>query len=136
MERGQGLEGMYRDRGWWSPERLERRYERAVRANPGGAAVADSRGRALTHATLWSESGALADTLARHGVTRGDVVMLLSPNLVEWQVALLAILRLEAIPATVPITTDRETLAYLVDLVGARLVVAGPRGPCRRAACR
>jgi cyclohexanecarboxylate-CoA ligase len=129
MERGQGLEGMYRDRGWWSPERLERRYERAVRANPGGAAVADSRGRALTHATLWSESGALADTLARHGVTRGDVVMLLSPNLVEWQVALLAILRLEAIPATVPITTDRETLAYLVDLVGARLVVAGPRGP-------
>jgi acyl-CoA synthetase (AMP-forming)/AMP-acid ligase II len=120
---------VYRARGWWSGERLERRYEKTVRANPGGAAVADSRGRALTHAALWSEAGAFAETLARRGVSRGDVVLVVSPNLVEWQVALLALLRLEAVPATVPVTTDAGTLARLIERIGARLVVAGPAGP-------
>lgn len=120
---------VYRSRGWWSSERLERRYERTVRANPRGLAVADSRGRALTHAALWSQAGALADALARIGVTSGDTVMVVSPNVVEWQVALLALLRLEAVPATVPVTTDAPTLAELLTRVGARTIVAGPPGP-------
>jgi acyl-CoA synthetase (AMP-forming)/AMP-acid ligase II len=119
----------YRVRGWWPGERLEHRYHRiAVSADPDGPAVADSRGRALTHRMLWSRSGELAGALARRGVARGDVVMILSPNLVEWQVALLATLRVGAVPATVPMTTDVATLTALLDRVGGRTVVAGPPG--------
>lgn len=122
-EQGEHRFERYRECGWWPGENLEDRYERFVRANPDDLAVADSAGRQLTHAELWLRAGELVSELASQGVSQGDVVLLFLPNRVEWQLALLAVLRLRAIPASIPTKTDSATLAYVIDLVGCRAVL-------------
>ena len=113
----------YRKRGWWPGERLEERYQQHVASQPGALAVADSAGRELTRAELWQRSGELADVLENIGVSSGDVVLLFLPNRVEWQIAMLATLRRNAVPASIPTSTDAKTLAYAVDLVGCKALL-------------
>ena len=121
----------YRERGWWPGERLDKRYKNNVLARPESLAAADSAGRELTHAQLWQRAGELADLLAGAGISSGDVVLLFLPNRVEWQIALLAVLRLHALPASIPDKTDAKTLAYAAGLIGCRLLLTSDsdRGP-------
>ncbi len=90
----------YRDMGWWSGEPLLARYLRLSSQRPDALAVPDSRGRQLTDRQLLLAAIKCARTLSSAGVTPGDVVVMAMPNCVEWQIALLAILHLDAIPAT------------------------------------
>ena len=113
----------YRACGWWPGERLEHRYEQHVLARPTALAIADSAGGRLTHAQLWERAGVAAEYLARAGVAPGDIVLLFLPNRVEWQIGLLAVLRLQAVPASLPTKTDIRTLAYSAELVGCRAVL-------------
>ncbi|MDD9990605.1 MAG: AMP-binding protein [Rhodospirillales bacterium] len=87
-------------------------------------AVADSTGRRLSHGMLWRESGRLAEKLTEGGIGRGDIVILLLPNIVDAQVAFVALLRLGAIPASLPTRTDPETVAHVARLTGARALVS------------
>jgi acyl-CoA synthetase (AMP-forming)/AMP-acid ligase II len=121
----------YRREGWWTGEKLADRFEKLVYANPSHRALVDDRGTVLTRAELWNRAGALARSLDGAGVRRGDAVLVYLPNTAQWQVTFLACLRLGAVPATLPITTDADTLAYVYDLVGARAVIA-PRTARRR----
>ena len=114
----------YRRQGWWTGERLTDRFERLVQADHGRMAVVDDRGVALTRGELWISAGELGDTFADAGVRRGDAVIIYAPNTTEWQRAFLAVLRLGAVPATVPVTTDADTLAYVYELIGARAIIA------------
>lgn len=117
----------YREMGWWRGEGLDDRYTRFVTERPDGLAVVDNRGHRFTHAELWQKAGVLAEDLRSQGLEADDVVLIFMPNWAEWQVALLAILRLGAIPATLPIRTDADTLAYMAELAGARLLIAADR---------
>ncbi|MDH3532779.1 MAG: AMP-binding protein [Gammaproteobacteria bacterium] len=121
----------YRAQGWWPGERLEARYRNVVRQRPASLAVADTAGRELTHAELWHRAGELADLLASAGIASGDVVLLYLPNRVEWQIAVLAVLRLQALPASIPDKTEAKTLVYAAGLVGCKLLLtsACDRGP-------
>ena len=105
----QEREQLYREMGWWQDERLESRYERlsAVRLNK--LAVADNHGRQLTHGQLLQAAKELRHELSSHGINKGDRILIVLPNRVEWQIALLAILQLQAIPASIPVTTDDQT---------------------------
>lgn len=120
----------YREQGWWPGERLDERYRQSVLARPESLAVADSVGHELTHAELWQRAGELADVLANAGISSGDVVLLFLPNRVEWQIALLAVLRLHALPASIPDKTEAHTLAYAAGLVRCKLLLtsASDRG--------
>jgi acyl-CoA synthetase (AMP-forming)/AMP-acid ligase II len=122
---------MYRSRGWWTGEALADRFQRLVAAEPERRSVVDDRGVALTRGELWDRAGTLSRTLGESGVAPGDAVLVYLPNWVQWQVTLLACLRLGAVPATLPITTDQATLAHVYRLVGARAIVA-PRTQRRR----
>jgi len=115
----------YRSQGWWTGERLQDRYARISRANPQGLAVVDDRGARLSHGDLWAQAAALAVEFSSHGIVNGDVVLLFLPNRVEWQVAFLAVLQAGAVPATIPLRTDSEMLAYVSRLAGVRLLIAG-----------
>ncbi|MDH3671734.1 MAG: AMP-binding protein [Gammaproteobacteria bacterium] len=117
----------YRAQGWWPAERLQDRYARVVQERPEGLAVVDDTGRELTHGALWNEAERLGQEFARHGVGKDDVIIILLPNCVEWQIAFVAILRAGAIPANLPIRTDADTLRYVAELVGARLVITAER---------
>ncbi|MQA09051.1 MAG: AMP-binding protein [Pseudonocardiaceae bacterium] len=118
--------GWYRSSGWWPDASLVDRFERLVRAAPSAPAVTDDRG-ALTRAQLWAEAGRLAEQFGSHGIEAGDVVLECLPNWVSWHTVFLACLRLGAIPATLPVATDADTLHYVCDLVGARAVVMPSR---------
>lgn len=113
----------YREQGWWPGVRLEARYEQSVLARPDALAVADSAGRELTHAELWARAGELAGMLGQQGVSSGDTVVMFLPNRVEWQIALLAVLRLQAVPASIATKTDARTLAYAAELVCSDLIL-------------
>lgn len=125
MDDSQVRQGWYRQQGWWSGERLEARYQQAVLSQPHELAVADNRGHRFTRQQLWQRAGELAAELAAHGVKAGEPVVMYLPNWAEWQVVLLAVLRLRAVPAPIPVTTDAATLAYVMTLVGSPLLVAG-----------
>ena len=117
----------YREHGWWPGEPLAERFEGFVRDRPSAPAVHDDRGRRLSRAELWRESGRLGAELAGQGIGPGDVVLVFMPNRSEGLVAMLAALRRGAIPANVPIRTDEDTLRYAAELCGARALVTVER---------
>lgn len=104
--------------------RLEQRYREFVERRPAGLAVADERGRKLSHRELWDASTTVAQMLEAEGVGQGDVVLVFLPNLTDWMVLYLATLRRHAVPATAPGTLDQANLRHAVDLVRARVVAA------------
>ena len=114
----------YRAKGWWPGERLCDRYTVLAQRFENRLAVADSSGRRLSHGMLWREGGRLAEKLEAGGIGRGDIVILLLPNIVDGQVAFVALLRLGAILASLPTRTDPETVAYAARLTGARALVS------------
>ena len=118
---------LYRERGWWPGEPLAERYERMVRNEPGALAVLDDRGRHLDRAALWRAAGHLGAALAENGVGEGDVVLIFMPNRIDWQVAMLAAFRRGAVPASLPVRTDADTLGYAADLCGARALITVER---------
>ena len=117
-------ERRYRAMGWWSGERLCDRYAALAQRLGKRLAVADATGRRLSHGRLWRDGGRLAEKLREGGIGRGDIVILLLPNIVEGQVAFVALLRLGAIPASLPTRTDPETVAHAARLTGARALVS------------
>ena len=121
------LKDLYQRQGWWTGERLQDRYASIVSERSDDLAVADNRGRRLTHCELWSASGTLAEGLAKQGVRPGAVVILFLPNWVEWQLALLGILRSGCIPATLPTRIDSDNLHYVAALTGARGIITTER---------
>lgn len=116
----------YRSRGWWPGEELIDRFQRHVQAAPDRPSVTDSHGVQLTRAQLWDRAGELAETLKSHGVAAGDTVIVYLPNRAIWQVSFLACLRLGAVPATLPVTTDQAALAGICQVAGARAVLTVP----------
>ncbi|MGX6511678.1 AMP-binding protein [Rhodococcus sp. SJ-2] len=114
----------YRRRGWWTGERLTDRFRRFVEEDPKRLSVVDDNGTALSRSELWSRATETADLLAARGVGAGEVVLVYMPNSVDWQVVFLAILQLGAIPATIPVSTDSETLTNVYHRIGARAIVA------------
>ena len=117
-------ERRYRAQGWWPGERLCDRYAALAQRFEDRLAVADTAGRRLSHGELWRKSGRLAEELEEGGIGRGDIVILLLPNIVDGQVAFVALLRLGAIPASLPTRTDPETVAHAARLTGARALIS------------
>ena len=117
----------YHRQGWWSGERLQDRYEKIVATRGDDLAVVDNRGQRLSHGELWEASGVLAEKLANQGICSGEVVIIFLPNRVEWQVALLGILRIGGIPANLPTRIDADNLRYVAELTGTRAIITTER---------
>ncbi len=117
----------YRAMGWWPGQSLLQRYRDAARGRGSALAVVDNRGRRLSHDELWAASGRLLPELQRAGLQAGEVALIFLPNWVEWQIALVAVLRLGAVPANMPIRTDAEMLAYAAELGGVRTIITTER---------
>ncbi|WP_280460213.1 AMP-binding protein [Nocardia carnea] len=98
-------------------------YEKLLAQDPGRLAVHDDRGLALDRGELWTLAGDIERQFREHGLTSGDVVILCMPNWTEWMVAYLAALRADLVPATLPVTTDAESIGYVAGLVGAKVLI-------------
>jgi amino acid adenylation domain-containing protein len=72
------------------------------------------QGQRLTYRELDQRSDALAATLARQGVARGDRVIVFADNTVETVVAFWAILKANAVVSIVSPLTKADKLAYMI----------------------
>ncbi|MCB1368915.1 MAG: AMP-binding protein [Rhodobacteraceae bacterium] len=122
-EKGTSPEVAYRRSGWWGNSSIIERFQNFAKCNPDRLALVDDRGREFTNAQLLAESVAMAALLKERGIEPDDVVIIVLPNWVEWQVVHLAIRLLGAIPANIPLKTDARMLAHVVNLVSARCLV-------------
>lgn len=113
----------YRAMGWWPGQALLHRYCEAAKGRGSCLAVADSRGRRLSHDGLMAAADDLVPDLLRTGLQAGEVALILLPNWVEWQIAFLAALRVGAIPANLPIRTNAEMLAFAAGLGNVRVII-------------
>ncbi len=100
-------------------------------AGPGGEVV--SR---LTFADLSRASNRAANALAAHGVGKGDPVFVMLPRIPEWHVALLACIKLGAIPMPgTPLLTARD-IAYRVGAAEAVAAITDAEGAVKVDAAR
>lgn len=86
-------------------------------------ASADGRERRFNFSDIARLSAQLASTLASAGVTKGDRVIVMLPRIPEWQIAMVACLKLGAVavPCIEMLTT--KDLAYRVTQAGAKAAI-------------
>ena len=79
--------------------------------------------RRFTFADMRERSCRLAGSLAARGVARGDRVIVMLPRIPEWQVSMLACLRLGAIPIPCIEMLTEKDIAFRVAHSGARAAI-------------
>ncbi|MCA8867890.1 MAG: AMP-binding protein [Rhodobacteraceae bacterium] len=114
---------MYRHHGWWGNGSIVERFQQYARKTPDRLALVDDRGKSYTNAELLNAAESMAAKFRAQGIESGEVVIVILPNWVEWQIAHLAIRLMGAVPANIPLKTDARMLAHVVNLVSARALV-------------
>jgi len=110
--------------GEWPEETSLDAFRDALAATPGKVAVVGPRGR-YTYRELDEQSDALATTMARHGVGRGDRVCVQLPNWREFPVVRLAQLKLAAVINAIPPAYRASEVTHVVETLDpAAFVVA------------
>lgn len=95
----------------------------SARKYPERTAVVDPAGR-YSYAQLWQESLGYAGSLRELGVTPGDTVALVAPNVADFPRAYYAILAAGAAVVPVHLLLTASEMAYVLRDSGASLVVA------------
>ena len=120
----------YRQAGWWRGETVDALFRRAVAARGACEALADAPNRAdlvgtpprrMTYAEVDAAVDALAHAFSRLGVTRGDVVAIQLPNVVEGVLAFLACARMGAILSPVAMAYRGHELRQILPSVLPKL---------------
>ncbi|WP_159819131.1 acyl-CoA synthetase [Colwellia sp. 20A7] len=73
----------------------------------------------LTYADIARKSCQVANLLVKNGVTVGDRVIVMLPRIAEWQIAMVAVLRMGAIPIPCITMLTEKDLTYRADHSGA-----------------
>ncbi|MFN9202015.1 MAG: 4-coumarate--CoA ligase family protein [Gemmatimonas sp.] len=98
-------------------------FEHAARWGDQTAIVCGVTGRSYTYAALTDAIRRVAAGLTAHGIQKGDVVGLVSPNIPEFPVVFMAVASIGAICSTVnPIATAEEIGAQFADSEAVMLV--------------
>ena len=100
----------------------------AAHAGSDDPAIVDlydpDRPRTLSHRALDRACGAMAAGLAARGLGRGDRVAICAVNRLEYLVALFGAMRAGCVPVMVNIKLPAETIRFIVEDSGARIVFA------------
>ncbi len=94
---------------------------RAARANPDHAAIL-FEGKALSYGVLDACANALADSLRKNGIGRGDRVALYLPNIPAFALCYLAVLRAGAIAVSINSIFKAEEFKFIANDSGAKVV--------------
>ncbi len=115
--------------GYWRRETIADAIGAAAAAcerdRPGHAAVCDSA-RRLSYGALMREAAGFAVVLARHGLQRGDRIVVVLPNCTEFASLFVACARIGAIPVMALPALRRTELEYLASHSGARAIAIAP----------
>lgn len=129
----QSLINYYTERGWWGQETLHHLLKNAVRDSSDQIALADPPNRSdlvggepkrLKYAELEAKVNALAATLFRMGLRKGNIVLLQMPNVVEIVLVYLAAARLELIVSPLAMQYGQHELKQFADTVKSTAYIA------------
>ncbi|MGY0236068.1 amino acid adenylation domain-containing protein [Longispora urticae] len=98
-------------------------------SRPDACAVRCHRGRQLTYAELWAESGRVARALVRNGVGAADPVVIAMDRSVEMVVSMLAVARVGAWYVLLDPYAPAARNRLIADEIGARAVVEAADQP-------
>jgi 2,3-dihydroxybenzoate-AMP ligase len=115
----------YLREGYWGAETIFQAVCGVARAHPERAAVADAS-RTLTFAQLLAEARCFRDVLAKHGLRRGERIIIQLPNCVEFASLSLACFDLGVIPIMALPALRRAELEYLAKLANAKAIAIAP----------
>jgi 2,3-dihydroxybenzoate-AMP ligase len=115
----------YLREGYWCAETISQAVSGSALAHPERIAVADAS-RTLTYAQLLEEARSFRDVLAKHGLKRGERVIVQLPNCVEFASLSLACFDLGVIPIMALPAFRRAELEYLVKLTDAKAIASAP----------
>ncbi len=96
--------------------------EAAAARHPDRVAVV-ANGKRVTYAEVETQANAIAHTLQRLGVTRGDRVLVFADNTIETAVSFWAALKANAVPSIINPLTKHDKLAYLLNDCRAKVLV-------------
>ena len=115
----------YLREGYWCAETISQAVSRSALAHPERTAVADAS-RTLTYAQLLEEARSFRDVLAKHGLRRGERIIVQLPNCVEFASLSLACFDLGVIPIMALPAFRRAELEYLAKLTDAKAIASAP----------
>jgi 2,3-dihydroxybenzoate-AMP ligase len=116
----------YRAAGYWTDEVLGDLPARQAARRPRAFALVDGE-RRWTYAALEDEAGTLSRALHRHGLRRGDRVIVQLPNVAEFVLLWFALQRLGAVPVHAMPGHRRSEIAHLARLTDAVAYVVPDR---------
>ncbi|MCL4367761.1 MAG: acyl--CoA ligase [Actinobacteria bacterium] len=117
------IEG-FLDAGDWSEESFVHDLERHASERPDALAMIDEDGRRTTYGEYEQRTRELALALIDLGLQRGDRVAMQLPNVSEFCITLMACARAGLVPVFLHIVYQKHDLAYILNLTGARVLVA------------
>jgi len=115
--------------GYWCAETIPQAVAAAATEartrQPRATAIADSV-RRLGYNKMLAEASRFAAVLERHGIKRGDRVVIQLPNCTEFATLLLACLEIGALPVMALPAFRHAELEYLVSFAGAKAIAIAP----------
>ena len=100
---------------------IAQHVERAAQRAPEHPAIL-FEGKALSYGVLDQCASALADSLRRHGVNRGDRVALYLPNIPAFALCYLAVVKAGAIAVSINAIFKWEEVRFIVNDARAKVV--------------
>ncbi len=79
----------------------------------------DGRSERFTYADIARRAGRLANLLSEQGINQGDRVIVMLPRVAEWQIAMVALARMGAVPIPCITMLTADDLTYRIDHAGA-----------------
>jgi acetyl-CoA synthetase len=126
---------LYREFRWPKLERYNIGVDvcdRWAELDPGRLAIVyvrpDGKSEDISYGALREASNRLANTLAAHGIARGDRVAILLPQAPEAAIAHIAIYKLGAIALPLAILFGVDALSYRLQNAGAKAVITTRKG--------
>ncbi|MEG1242655.1 MAG: AMP-binding protein, partial [Oscillospiraceae bacterium] len=114
----------YRPAGDWTDETLGSCWANSVAKFGGREFVADDRGTRCTYSQLDVRANALANYLEALGICAGDIVTVQITPRSEFVIALIACIKIGAVPAPLGLCFVEEELLGLLKKLNSRLHIA------------
>jgi 2,3-dihydroxybenzoate-AMP ligase len=115
----------YLREGYWRAETISQAVSRSALVHPARTALADAS-RALTYPQLLEEARSFRDVLAKHGLRRGERIIVQLPNCAEFASLALGCFDLGVIPIMALPAFRRAELEYLAKLTDAKAIASAP----------